>query len=123
MVKIVNGFYGPKLLGPGTVLNLSEADEKRLTKTGVAVYCNCKTVSQKMRESNGNTNQENITVDNEEVEIEIKSEEELNKMRSKKELIEYAESIGCNGLDEDVRKDEIIAIILNYIEENYEVVE
>ena len=48
---------------------------------------------------------------------ELYTEEQLKKMRSKKEIVEYAESIGLSGLDKSINKGELIDKVLVYIEE------
>lgn len=113
MIKIVNGYYGPNLLGPGTILTLSKEKEDRLIRNGIAV-------SVKTEYENGSEEHESTNVHDEVLEIDVKSEEELRKLRSKKELIAYAVSIGLHGLNEDAMKEELIKAILNYIEENFE---
>ncbi|HAB59393.1 MAG TPA: hypothetical protein DCE48_01540 [Lachnospiraceae bacterium] len=137
MVKLIRGKYGPKLLCAGVVISMDEASEKRLVDRKVAVYVNPVTNSKSCdnaSEEDGGDTQEDSNVDlkengdsqeentnQEDVVINAKSEEELGKMRSKKEIIDYAESIGLQGLSEDVKKDELIESVLNYIEENFEV--
>ena len=44
------------------------------------------------------------------------SEEVVRKMRSKSELVEYGESIGVD-ISENLTKEEMINLLLNYIEE------
>ncbi len=48
---------------------------------------------------------------------ELYTEEQLKKMRSKRAIVEYAESIGLSGLDESLNKGELIDKVLVYIEE------
>lgn len=105
MIKLISGKYGPKLLGPGSVLNLSTEDEKRLVDRKVAVYIN----TDSNDEENDDTEQ-----------FEYKSIEELNKIRSKKDLIKYAEKVGLHDLDENYTKDSLVVAIANYLEENFE---
>lgn len=137
MVKLIRGKYGPKLLCAGAVITMDEASEKRLVDRKVAVFVNpvtngnsCDNASKEdgadnqedgyvNLNENGDSQEENTN--QEDVVINAKSEEELGKMRSKKEIIDYAESIGLQGLSEDVKKDELIESVLNYIEENFEV--
>lgn len=45
------------------------------------------------------------------------SESELNKFSNKAKLVEYACSIGLEELTTDLKKEELIDAILNYIEE------
>lgn len=103
MVKLVVGRYGPKLLGPGTILNLDVDTERRLVKKNIAIYVDCV-------DNYGNT----------EDKIEKKSVDELKKIRSKKDLIKYAESIGLHDLKEADSKDALFSAIANYQEENLE---
>jgi len=107
MIKLISGKYGPKLLGPGSILNLSEEDEKRLVNRKVAVYINSET-------NKDETNKDETD------EIKYLSVEELNKIRSKKELIKYAEKVGLHDLDENEPKDSLVDAIVNYLEENFE---
>ena len=53
--------------------------------------------------------------------IEIKTEEEINAMTKKADVIAYAESIGLNGLDDNNRLDDLKAAVLNFQGENYDV--
>lgn len=105
MIKLISGKYGPKLLGPGSVLNLSTEDEKRLVDRKVAVYINTDSNDEKIDENE---------------QLEYKSIEELNKIRSKKDLIKYAEKVGLHDLDENDKKDSLVVAIANYLEENFE---
>lgn len=134
MVKIIHGYYGPKLLGPGTLLNLDSKEEEWLVEIGVAVKVTCDTANQKsdnaIQEENTSDSEQNSIETNqqegesgEEIEMDIKSKEELEKMRSKKQIIEYAESVGFHDLSEDMSKAELVDAVLNYLEENFEVVE
>lgn len=129
MIKLIRGKYGPKLLCAGAVITMDEASEKRLVDRKVAVYVNpitnensCNNIS----EGDGNASLKENGVTQEEIyqeniTITAKTVEELERMRSKKDIIEYAESIGLQGLSEDAKKDELIEAVLNYIEENFEV--
>lgn len=110
MIEIIAGKYGPKLLGPGTKLNLDEAVEKRLVNGKVAIYINA-------LKDNVLDDAED---DTEEPKVEIKSLEQLQKIRSKKELIQYAESVGLHDLLESDSKDSLVDAIANYLEENFE---
>lgn len=107
MIEIIRGKYGPKLLGPGTTLNLDDETEKRLVATGIAAY-----VSQ--------SDDKQSSTDAEKTAIVIKSPEEVKKLKSKKDIISYAESIGLHDLDDSQPKDFLIDSILNYMEENFE---
>lgn len=102
MIKIIRGKYGPKLLGPGTILNLDASDESRLVKSNIAEYV--------VDESSDDTI-------NEDSEIDLKSMEELQKIRAKTGLINYAESIGFHDLDKETSRKDMIEAILNYQEE------
>lgn len=61
-------------------------------------------------------NKENFETDNTGEMTVFLSEEELRKFKSKKEIAEYAETIGCE-ISSDMRMEEMINEILNYIEE------
>lgn len=102
MIRIVSGRYGPKLLGPGSVLSLDSCTEERLVKTKIAEYI-----------ENKNDDQDNGS------DIVFKTIEELQKVNSKKKLINYAESIGLHDLDESEPKDYLVNTIANFIEENH----
>lgn len=143
MIKIIRGRYGANCLGPGSVISLDAASEKRLIDRKVAVAIN------PSKEENDVNNQEDEEIindpenyqeldnqedeviindsedcqelDNQEGEIEVFSESDLNKIRSKRELIEYAESIGLTGLEESAKKEELVNDILNYTEEHFDV--
>lgn len=105
MIKIICGKYGPRSLGPGTTLNLDKKTEARLVNRGVAVYLNePNSGSDDSVEGGG---------------IKLKTEDELKKLKSKKELIKYAESIGQHDLEESNSKEKLISAILDYQEENF----
>lgn len=107
MIKLTAGKYGPKLLGPGTVLNLDVDTEERMVERKVAVYIN----------SDG----KNVDNDNSsDMQIMPLSIEQLNKMKSKKELIKYAESVGLHDLNEADKKETLVDAIANYLEEYFE---
>lgn len=121
MIKIVRGKYGPQMHCAGSVISLDEASEKRLVERKVAIYVEQDRVSDTC--IGKNITSESINQDdkvNTNLEIDAKSEEELNKMRSKKEIIDYANSIGLEGLNEELKKDELVNSIINYIEENFD---
>lgn len=112
MIQIISGKYGPKLLGPGSVVSLDDATEQRLVDRKVAVFIN-KTNDESNSGSSiltDNATKENITV---------LSEDEIKKIKSKKELIKYAESIGLHDLKETDPKDTLIDAIVNYQEEQF----
>lgn len=48
---------------------------------------------------------------------EFYTEEQLGKLKSKSDIIEYAESIGLSGLDANLHRPELIDKVLAYIEE------
>lgn len=102
MIKLVRGRYGPKLLGPGTVLNLDEATEQRLVSSKVAVFIG------------DDADNHNVNTDHG-----IKTADQIKKIRSKKGLVEYAASIGLNTLDEASSKESLIDDIINYQEEQF----
>jgi hypothetical protein len=110
MIKLIAGKFGPKLLGPGTILNLDSKDEKRLVDSKVAVYVNSGKQDSDEDEFEGNGSDD----------LELKTVEQLNKIRAKKDLIEYAESIGLHDLNEADSKESLVAAIVNYQEENFE---
>ncbi len=64
--------------------------------------------------SEANAFKENIFKESEEVVF--LDEDALRKMRSKSELVEYGESIGVD-ISENLTKEEMINLLLNYIEE------
>ena len=99
MIKITAGKYGPKLLGKGTILELSQSEEERLVNRGVAEYCD--------------------DIEGEKLEEVFKTEDEIRSMK-KSELIEYAKEIGVDGFDEESTKEIMVDSILNFIEENSE---
>ncbi len=115
MIKIIAGKYGPKLLGPGTVLELSKEDESRLVNNKVAEYVTDHK-SKNDDEVVSNATADSILSDNEF----YLSEDEIKKMKSKQELVDYAASIGLEGMDTDMKKDDLVDAILNFIEENSE---
>lgn len=102
MIRIISGRYGPKLLGPGTVLNLDPSKEEILVKKKIAVYVG------EIGETDTDDGKE----------APFKTFEELKRMRTKKELIEYAQSIGLHTLEEEDKKEVLIDAIANYIEEH-----
>ncbi|MCI9142576.1 MAG: hypothetical protein HFH87_08140 [Lachnospiraceae bacterium] len=51
--------------------------------------------------------------------VELKSEEEIQAMNKKADLIAYAESIGKSGLTTEMTLDELRTAVLNYQEETY----
>ncbi|BBF41999.1 hypothetical protein lbkm_0681 [Lachnospiraceae bacterium KM106-2] len=116
MIEIVSGFFGPKLLGPGKILNLSEKEEERLVKTGTAVYVQKETHN----DDKANDQHENKQTDQEEESDDFYlSEDEIKKMK-KEELVSYGTKIGVQDLDSSMRKDELEAAIINFIDENSE---
>ncbi len=48
---------------------------------------------------------------------EFYTEEQLDKLKSKSDIIDYAESIGLSGLEVSLHKPELIDKVLEYIEE------
>lgn len=108
MIKIIRGRYGPKLLGPGTILNLSQDKEESLIRRKIAIA---------IEESKEEMESED------ELQYEIKSQEEIEKIRTKKELIKYAKSIGLHELQESDNKEVLVNAIINYQEENLEIEE
>ena len=48
---------------------------------------------------------------------EFYTEEQLGKLKSKADIIDYAESIGLSGLDANLHRPELIDKVLEYIEE------
>lgn len=126
MIKIVKGYYGTNLSGPGTKLSLSEGEEERLVKIGIAVKCDndkkmaSGKVGQKVAPVQQFNDEDNS--DDEYMEEVFKTEEEIRKMK-KEELVSYAEEIGIENFDEKMKNDMMIDTILNYIEENSEEVD
>jgi hypothetical protein len=105
MIRLIAGKYGPKLLGPGTVLTLEKVDEQRLVDRKVAVFIDASEKDNK------------VVTDN--VKPIKKTAAEIKKLKSKKELIKYAESIGLHSLEETLSKEALIDDIINYQEENF----
>ena len=103
MIKLTRGRFGPKLLGPGSVLNLDEATEQRLVKGKVAVFV-------------GEDNADDPKTD---TDLGIKTVDQLKKIRSKKGLVKYAESIGLHTLNEEMSMESLIDEIMNYQEEQF----
>ncbi|MDF2908366.1 MAG: hypothetical protein K0R34_3687 [Herbinix sp.] len=103
MIKLVRGRYGPKLLGPGSVLNLDEATEQRLVSRKVAVFI-------------GEDDAEDHKEDTGPI---IKTAEQVKKIKSKKGLVKYAESIGLHTLNEGMSMESLIDEIMNYQEEQF----
>jgi hypothetical protein len=102
MIKLVRGRYGPKLLGPGAILNLDEATEQRLVESKVAVFIG----------EDGTDESKSGT------EPGIKTADQIKKIKSKKGLIGYAKSIGLHTLNEEMSKESLINEIINYQEEH-----
>ena len=103
MIKLTRGRFGPKLLGPGSVLNLDEATEQRLVNSKVAVFI-------------GEDNTDDPKTD---TDLGIKSADQIKKIKSKNGLIGYAESIGLHTLNEEMSKESLINEIINYQEEQF----
>jgi hypothetical protein len=108
MVKIIAGRYGPGLLGPGSVLNLDAATEQRMVERRVAVYINNSDADADQSDDGLNNNK-----------IILKTADELKKIRSKKELITYAKTIGLHSLEEALSKEALTDEIINYQEETF----
>jgi hypothetical protein len=102
MIKLVRGRFGPKLLGPGSILNLDKSTEQRLVSSKVAVFV-------------GEDDSEDHNADSEPG---IKTADQIKKIRSKKGLVDYAASIGLHTLDEASSKESLIDAIINYQEEH-----
>ena len=107
MIKIIAGKYGPELQGIGTVLNLDADTEQRMVDRKVAVYINSKGVVVDQNKDGVNDK------------IILKTADELKKIRSKKELIAYAQSIGLHSLEEALSKEALTDEIMNYQEEAF----
>lgn len=103
MIKLTRGRFGPKLLGPGSILNLDEATERRLVNSKVAVFIG----------DDGTDEGESGT------EPGIKTADQIKKIKSKKGLVEYAKSIGLHTLNEEMSKESLIDEIINYQEEQF----
>ncbi len=104
MIKIIAGRYGPGLLGPGTILNLDDATEQRMVDRKVAEYIDNSDL--------GTTSQNNNA-------LILKTDDMIKKIKAKKDLIIYAESIGLHGLEEALSKDALVDAIINYQEETF----
>ncbi len=103
MIKLTRGHFGPKLLGPGSVLNLDEATEQRLVNSKVAVFIG----------EDGTDENKSGT------EPSIKTADQIKKIKSKKGLVDYAVSIGLHTLNEELSKESLIDEIMNYQEEQF----
>jgi hypothetical protein len=103
MIKLVRGRFGPKLLGPGSTLNLDEVTEQRLVSNKVAVF----------------VGEDGTDDNNPDTESGIKTAGQIKKIKSKKGLVEYAESIGLHTLNEEMSKESLIDEIINYQEEQF----
>nr|DAL67983.1 MAG TPA: hypothetical protein [Caudoviricetes sp.] len=123
MIKIIRGKYGQKLSPAGTILSLSDAEEQRLVKRGVAVFVSENESKAQYQDSftpvlhETESSEENVEAEDK---IDIWPEEKIRKLSSKKKIVEYAQSIGLLDLDETMSKDDLIDEVLNYIGENYE---
>ena len=110
MVEIIAGKYGPKLLEKGAKLNLASSEEERLVRRGIARYVDDSEKTNTYVSKGG----EIVTYGDEEV---FKTEDEIRGMK-KAELVAYAEEIGVENFDTSSTKEEMVGIILNFIEEN-----
>ena len=143
MIKIIKGYYGPALSGPGTELSLPEYEENRLVKLGIAEkigsnkFLKVAPVQQKISVENIQqdtiteqvqrglnfepiqieTNVNNTGITSDEDEEVFKTEEEIRSMK-KEELVSYAEEIGIEEFDPNTKKEIMVDSILNYIDEN-----
>lgn len=99
MVKIIRGKAGSAV--KGDVVQLSEDVEKRLIHLGMAK----EVTEEQMSDSDILPEPGCLT------------QEELKKIRSKKDMMNYAASIGCE-LDEGMSLKEMLNAVLNHQEEN-----
>lgn len=97
MIQIIRGQAGENK--KGDIVSLSKAVEERLINLGMA---------REMSESDISTGKEAFL-----------DESELKKIRSKKEMMKYAQSIGCELDENDTLKD-MLAAVLNFQEEKEE---
>lgn len=91
MIRTKQGRFGEKLLESGAVLELSEKREDQLVRRGVAEYCK-KEVPLFFKPI-------------------YKTEAELKRLRTKKELIAYGKEIGLVLSEEDTKETLIQAIL------------
>lgn len=108
MVELIAGRYGPKLLGPGSILNLDAKDEQRLVDRKVAVYIDRNTSSEESTKTHVSNDK-----------LPLKTIADIKKIKSKKELVMYANSIGLQSINEALKKEDIINTIINYQEEKF----
>ena len=97
MIQIIRGQAGENK--KGDIVSLSKAVEERLINLGMA---------REMSESDISTGKEAFL-----------DESELKKIRSKKEMMKYAQAIGCE-LDENATLKDMLAAVLNFQEEKEE---
>lgn len=101
MIKIIAGKYGPRLLGPGTILNLDADSEQRMVDRKVAVFFD----DDQKDDSNGK--------------LKLKTSEQIEKIKAKKDLVKYGNGIGLHDLDEEMSKETLVNAIINYQEETF----
>lgn len=99
MIRLLRGRFGHNLLRRGEIVTLDFDYEAELVKRGIANYVN-------------ETDSETSTT--------YLSEFQLEKIKSKKKLMDYAESIGLLTLDEGTTLKQMVEMILDYQEENKE---
>lgn len=109
MVELIKGKYSSALLQKGTVLSLSEKEEERLIERKVAVK-----VKEGLINSEATKFDSDVGVSDK---VSYITEDEIKKMKSKKEIVEYAASIGLSNLDETEKKDALVNEVLNYVDE------
>lgn len=113
--KVKTNITGPsKNYHPGDILGdeFSEEEIKR--------FCSCRAVcpvGAKPVVSESDTTDEEISNDDETEKIDMLSEDELKKLSSKKAIMQYAESIGMEPMEESMTRPEMIDKVLAYQEE------
>lgn len=113
--KVKTNITGPsKNYHPGDILG----DEFSMEE--IKRFCSCRAVcpvGTKPVVSESDTTDEEISNDDETDKIDMLSEEELKKLSSKKAIMQYAESIGMEPMEESMTRPEMIDKVLAYQEE------
>lgn len=114
--KVKTNITGPSNnYHPGDILG-DEFSEEEIER-----FCSCRAVcpvGAKLVVSESDTNDDDeISTDDEADKIDMLSEEELKKLSSKKAIMQYAESIGMEPMEESMTRPEMIDKVLAYQEE------
>ena len=65
------------------------------------------------------SNEESVAVYSDESDVELKSQEEIEKMSTKAELIAYGTAIGLDGLDSSMKLEALKAAVVEYQDKTY----